>query len=166
MKKNLFSMLGILSLSCFLLDACTPDIPSENNPRYIDGLQFNPDYFQNSTELTSISPESSPCLPGQGNCIMILPSSPSLSQDMSVAFSAFKRYFNNKDLVGFFYKVKNWDKLFPGLNQDSTMVKGLMNGTYKMQIAKDNKAVVIYKGLSPGTGNIARAYWYDRMYCK
>lgn len=160
MKRILFSMLGTLSLCAFLLDACTPDVPSENNPRYIDGLQFNPGYFQGQGVLTSISPDSSPCSPGQGNCMMILPSSFTLSQDMSVAFSEFKRYFNNNDLVGFFSKVKNWDKLFPGLKQDPSMVKELMNGTYKMQIAKDNKAIVIYKGPLPGAGKIIKAYWY------
>jgi hypothetical protein len=162
MKKIQFSMLVTLPCCFFILNACTPDVPSEN-PHYIDGLQFNPDYFQGPDELTAISPVPGPCFPGQGNCIMVLPSSQLVTDDMSIAFSDLKRYLNNKDTVGFFSSNKNWDKLFPGLKQDPIVVKELMKGTYKMQVARGNKAIVIYKGAAPGTGNIIKAYWYNNM---
>jgi hypothetical protein len=92
---------------------------------------------------------------------MILPSSPSLSQDMSVAFYNFKRYYNNKDLPGFFSHDKNWEKLFPGLKQSPATLKAIIDGSCKVQVANDYKAIVFYKGISPETGNITRTYWFN-----
>lgn len=166
MKKFLFTILVTLLYCCIVLDACTPDAPPENTPRYIDGLQFNPDYFQGPGLLTSISPGPSPCIPGQGNCTMILPSSPTTSLNMKVAFYNFKRYFNNNDIAGFFSRPNNWDKLFPGLQQDPKMLKEIINGTYKVQVAKDDQAIVFFKGLFPVAGNIIRAYWFNNIHRK
>jgi hypothetical protein len=141
--------------------ACTPDAPPEAIPRYLTGLQFNPDNFPGPGVLTDIS--SNPCIPGQGNCTMILPSSPSVSHTMGIALSNLKRSYIKNDLQGFFSSERNWDKLFPGLQYSSDTLQKIIDGTYKIRITNDNKAIVIYKNAVPDPGNIIKVYWLNKQ---
>ena len=157
MKKILSIHTLILSTSCLILNSCTQEPPPDNLPKYIEHLRFNPDYFA-AARVADMLP---PCLDGEGNCTMILPSKDPISLVTGASFRNFRRFCNNKMANVYFSHDPYWHELFPGLQTEPGIFQKIMEGFIHPLVLGDS-IIVFYQGSTPAPGNIVKTYWLSQ----